>query len=111
MPRTDRTYTSADILRFIVRNLTVIEREEVINALGTSGEQEIPQEISGALTFTQIFLDVVGLVLGPIDKILDAGELLGDLFNQADIETARGAAAFMSARRDQLQTVLDGIDF
>lgn len=63
MPRIDRTFSSADILRFIDRNLDATEVQEVINALtgGTSTEEE---------RLRQQILNVLGQLFPPINFAL-----------------------------------------
>lgn len=111
MPRRDRTFNADDFVRIFANNLTISEMEEVLSRLGVD-----PQREGEVITEpeSRFFAGVFDLVLNfiPIaDKVFDAGSLLGDLFNQADIEEARLAAAFMQFRIQIAQSINNQFDF
>jgi len=110
MPRSDRTYTSDDVLRIVAKNLTPQERQEVIDGLGVTetGEGSIAEE---EVNFLQDFVNLVQEFIPFVGEILATGALLGDLFNQVDIERARTEAFFIRVRVPVANDVLTSIDF
>jgi len=114
MPRRDRTFTDIDIFRFIFTNLDELERSALLERLGL--ELQPPPPPSGNITeeditFLGFFVDVASLFLNQVTTILDAGVLLGNLMNQADIEEARNTGILLNLRRRGSQILLEGIDF
>lgn len=101
MPRRDRTFSTADILRLIERNLTPEERQAVLEALALRDEKGFLKDLLTELTDFLPF----------VSTILDLGDVLGVFFDQADIDRSKRAAAFISDRRNQLADTLSGSDF
>ncbi len=110
MARTDRTYTSGDILRIIAKNLTETERQEVLAGLGAEGGAE-EQLNEPQVDFLKNLVDLVQEFIPLAGKIFSAGELLGDLMNQVDIERARSESANIRIRNISATNILNSIDF
>ena len=102
MPRSDRTYTDTDVLRIISNHLSAQERQNVLENLLLLPSQP----------FLPTFLNELSSFIPIVSDILDAASVLGVLFDQADIERSKLAAAGIERRRNQLRRALEGpLDF